>query len=385
MKYAPSIVVVAYNRPNSIRRLLFSLRNLISKSEIKLIISIDNKEPDNLEVLKIADDYDWPFGNKEVIYHPRHLGLKQHVLQCGDLSQKYGSVIILEDDLFVSPHMYDYAVKALEYYEADESIGGISLFNQPRNEMVLLPFTPINDDSDVYFLQFPSSLGQAWTKDHWMGFRKWYNESPDISKIVHKNILTWPETSWKKYFAAYLNAHNKYFVFPRHSFTTNFNDPGTHMKKLSNFEGQVQLRLYNGPYRFKDISDSYCRYDATLELLPVLVKQLSSKLDEYDFEMDLYGLKDLQSVKKPYIITSKQTYNPVRGFMRALKPHEMNVILDLEGNDLSLCRTGEALTLENEYIKRLADYRYYYTRHIPGWKLQSFNYVQRIRQRMKNF
>lgn len=383
LKYTPPIVVVAYNRPTSLKRILFSLEKLKNVSGIKIIISIDNKAPDNNDVRIIAENYEWPFGEKEVIYHSQHLGLRQHVLQCGDLSEKYGSVIILEDDLFVSPYMYDYAIEALDYYHTDDTIGGISLFNQPVNEIIRLPFAPIKDDSDVYFLQFPSSLGQVWTKDQWKQFREWYNEKPDISNIVHKKISSWPETSWKKYYTAHLITHNKYFVFPRYSLTTNFNDPGTHLKKLSNFEGQVHLRLFDGPYRFKNLSDSYCVYDSTLELLPENVKKLSPWLNDYDFELDLYDLKDIQSVKSPYLITSKLTDKPVRGFQRALKPHEMNIILNLPGDDFFLCRNEDVLTAKNEYVRRLADYKYFYTKHIPGWKLQFFNYLQRVRQKMR--
>ena len=56
------------------------------------------------------------------------------MLQCGDISYEYGSVIVLEDDLFVSPFFYKYAVEAQEFYRDDNRIGGISLYNQPRQE-----------------------------------------------------------------------------------------------------------------------------------------------------------------------------------------------------------------------------------------------------------
>lgn len=383
-RFHPVIVVVAFNRPRSLERILNSLLQVRYAEGVELIISIDNQAPNNYPVRDIAQRYEWPFGEKEVIYRSEHLGLRNHILKCGDLSEKYGSVIILEDDLFVSPYMYNYAVKALEYYDSDNNIGGVSLYHQPINEMVLLPFAPINDDSDVHFIQFPSSWGQAWTKKHWKKFREWYDEMPDISTIIHKNILSWPETSWKKYFAAYLISHNKYFVFPRYSFTTNFNDPGTHLKTLSNFEGQVHLRLFDGPYRFKKLSESYCVYDSTLELLPEKLKYLSSGLEDYDFEMDLYGLKDPRSISKPYMITSKPSRNPMKGYKRALKPHEMNIIFDLRGDEFSLCRKNDVLLDENNYDRKLADYKYFYTRNIPGWKLQTFNYLQRLKQKIKH-
>jgi hypothetical protein len=159
--YNPVIVVVAYNRPVSLKRLLSSLEKSRSIENAKLIISIDNQEPRNFNVKEIAEEFHWPFGEKEVIYQKQRLGLRKHILQCGDLAKKYGSVIILEDDLFVSPVFYEYTIDALKYYDNDENIAGISLYNPPIHDLCSNPFRPIQNESDVYFMQFPSSLGQA--------------------------------------------------------------------------------------------------------------------------------------------------------------------------------------------------------------------------------
>ena len=37
-------------------------------------------------------------------------------------------------------YFYDYAVQALEYYESDEKIGGISLYNHVDEDMTEMPF-----------------------------------------------------------------------------------------------------------------------------------------------------------------------------------------------------------------------------------------------------
>jgi len=213
--FNPAIVVVAYNRPCSLLRLLSSLKHIKIDGEAPLIISIDNDEPNNLEVKDIAEKYTWPYGSKKVKYQERHIGLREHVLQCGDYASEFGSVIILEDDLFVSPFFYEYAIHALEYYNGDNQIGGISLYNQPVQNIVEYPFKALYDNSDVYFMQFPSSLGQAWTNTHWKEFRDWYASEPDLNRInIPAKILGWPKSSWKKYFCAFLLEKNKFFVFP---------------------------------------------------------------------------------------------------------------------------------------------------------------------------
>ena len=315
-----------------------SLRNALEITQAKLIISIDNQAPGNYPVRDLANRFEWPFGEKEVRYHPEHLGLRRHILKCGDVSLEYGSVIILEDDLYVSPYFYNYAVKALEFYGGEPRIGGISLYNQPIQEITQYPFTPINDPSDVYFLQFPSSLGQVWTADQWSSFRSWYGDGRDLSSIVMPGYIKnrWPETSWKKYFCGYLVDKDKYFVFPRISLTTNFNDPGSNLKKVGKPPGTGSTRIFGGPYRFVNLAESYSVYDAYLELEPWIAKRWNPLLAEYDITMDLYGTKDLEAISSSYVITLKDSSNPVRSFRRAMKPHEMNILFDLQGGDFHL-------------------------------------------------
>jgi hypothetical protein len=373
MKYTPAIVVVAFNRPDSLKRLLSSLTNSKKAEGARLIISIDNNEPENLPVVEIARNFQWPFGEKEVIYQPVRLGLRKHILQCGDLSQKYGSVIILEDDLYVSPYFYDFAVQALEYYETDEHIGGISLYHHVDEDMTELPFSPIKDDSDVYFIQFPSSWGQAWSESQWNKFRGWYDGNPDISKIrISPQVLSWRESSWKKYFNAYLVDADKYFVFPRVSLTTNFNDKGTHKVLDINHNGQSPLRITDTNYRFKHCSDSHCKYDAHFELSEKSVLHFCPDLANYSFELDLYGIKNLEQITVPYIITIRPSRSYIKGYQRALKPHEMNIILNLPGKDIRLCKKEDVRTNDQSYQKRYADYKYYYDNHLSGFRLSIY-------------
>jgi hypothetical protein len=374
MKYNPVIVVVAFNRIRSLERLLHSLKSAKNIQNAKLIISIDNKDPENINVRNLAEGFEWPFGEKEVIYQRERLGLKKHVLQCGDLSQKYGSVIILEDDLMVSPYFYDYAVKALEFYGGDDKIGGISLFNYPYEDICDLPFTPVKDDSDVYFIKFPSSLGQTWTAKHWADFREWLDKGPDLRTIpISEQVFNWPETSWKKLFSAFLVALDKYFVFPRLSLTTNFNDKGTHKSLDINYNGQAPLKFFENDLRFKSFDHSYCIYDAHFELEASTVKKFCPDLANFDFELDLYGHKELSRIRSSHIITSRPVKNCIRSFMRALKPHEMNILLELSGKDLKLCRKEDILPIKNTSAWFLSEYKYYIDSYLMRFKLLIYN------------
>lgn len=374
----PVIIVVAYNRADSLKRLLQSLLYAKEISAAKLIISIDNQAPQNFDVKELADSFEWPFGEKEVQYQSEHLGLKKHILKCGNLTQEYESVIILEDDLFVSPYFYKYAIAAKAFYANDEQIGGISLYNQPRQEAEELPFFPLMDHSDVYFMQLPSSLGQLWTRDQWKQFKTWYDTGPDLSReMLPAYIYRWPETSWKKYFAAYILDQNKYFVYPRISLTTNFFDSGAHMTDSSSHGGQTPLKLIDSKFRFLSFVDSDCVYDMNLELKAASIKRLSVEEINYDFELDLYGSKEIDKIKTPYVITSRPCHHPIKGYRRALKPHEMNVIFNLEGSDLSLCKKEDIILRKMNSAERLSEFKYYYTNSIRGTKFFIYRYFRK--------
>ena len=122
-----AIVVIAYNRVLPLKRLLGSLAraDYPKDSDIPLIISIDKS--DNEEVLQAAEAFSWEHGEKRIITHEKRLGLKKHVLECGNHSRQYGSVILLEDDLFIMRDFYHYTRAALDFVKADKRIGGVSL------------------------------------------------------------------------------------------------------------------------------------------------------------------------------------------------------------------------------------------------------------------
>jgi len=380
-EYKPVIVVVAFNRVNSLQRILNSLAESLCPAGTKLIISIDNNGQ-NENVVTLAKEFDWQMGAKEVIYQDEHLGLRNHIIKCGDLTYDYGSVIILEDDLVVSPYFYKYAQEALTFYKDAEEIGGISLYNLTYTEASKQPFVPLKDDSDVYFKQVPSSLGQAWSKVQWDAFKKWYKTDPDVKSIkgIPVKVKNWPPSSWKKFYYAYLVERDKYFVFPQNSFTTNFNDLGENMIMKTYF-GQVRLEIAETTYKFKSLDESINVYDAHSELLPGRLKKLQPLLAEYDFESDLYNKKE--SFTKDYILTSKTCTNYIMGFTRAMKPMEMNIIYNINGNDLVLAKREDVLA-ESLSMDEFEDEFAYFYKNIFDTDILIKLIINRMKRRIKS-
>ncbi len=341
------IIVIAYNRPKSLKRLLESLvRAKYPNEKIPLIISID-KADDNQEVVEIARAFKWQHGIKTINEEKTNLGLRRHVLQCGDLSQTYGSAILLEDDLYVSPNFYTYTKAALDFSDDKEYIAGVSLYNHLLNVHSLDAFLPIEDGYDNWYFQFASSWGQAWTKKQWKGFRNWYTDGMVLkaSNILPRNVTDWSNKSWLKYYISYLVSENKYFLFPKIGFSTNFSDLGTHVGHDST-AFQVPLDYSNKfHYNFSSLYESNSIYDAFFENIK-LAKQLGFETNELC--VDLYGLKKRES--KKYWLTSRiENYKIIDSFGRSLKPIETNILENIAGKDIFLYDTSVEEKNSNTY------------------------------------
>ena len=391
--YRPAIVVVAFNRTHTLQRILGSIQRAVCPEETKLIISIDNNGQ-NQEVADIARSFVWKCGEKDVIYHNEHMGMIKHFSFCGNLSNEYGSIILLEDDMVVSPYFYQFSQQSLNYYKDSDEIIGISLYNLPYTEATKLSFIPLHDNADVYFSQVPCTLSWAYSNKHWDRFMKWFEMEPDLTKIEGLPLVVhqyWSKASFKKYLYGYMVENDKYFVYPNKSYSTNFNDLGTHMAGNS-FMGQVSLQMASKKIEFKSIRESMVVYDAYSEIIPNRLNRLTDILSDYDYEVDLYGQKE--SFSKEYVLTSKPCNNVIKGFKRAMKPHELNIVYNIKGEDFKLAKSAD-VRFSIQYVKDIIFktqsaedfndlFNYYYT-NVPDTRILVKILLSRIKNRIRGF
>jgi len=329
------IVIAAYNRKAPLERLLGSLKNAVYPDDVKLIISIDGST-DNGEIIDIAKRFKWNYGEKQIITSEHNMGLRNHILKCGRLAKEYDGIILFEDDLYVAPYFYDYVIQSHKVYGNDKNITGIALYSHQYNETACLPFKPIDDGYDIFFMQVACSWGQSWLTHQWKEFEEWYdsNYGLDLSddKDVPPDVRLWPTSSWKKYYLKYMVENSKYFVYARISLTTNFADPGVHHQGTNIF--QVPLLCRKKEYVFSKLEYSIAKYDAYCEVVPETLKKFVKELEDYDFEVDLYGMKNKREVILDYIITTQYLSCSVRSFGRNLKPHEHNICENISGDEI---------------------------------------------------
>ena len=336
MSYTPAIVIAAYNRPHTLSRLLRSVANAhYSSANIPLVISIDKSDSD--EVLQIAEAFTWAHGEKKIIRQESNLGLKQHIMTCGNLSAEYSSIVMLEDDLLVAPYFYSYSVQALNHYSNDGSIAGISLYSYAITENGFLPFYPLADGNSQYFMQLPSSWGQAYTAAQWKRFIDWYEGNNTAINALPSYINAWSTQSWKKHFVQYMMENDKYFVFPKTAYTTNCGDPGVNTDRQGLYQVQLAQVAHSGT--FADRRDSNAIYDAWFELQPKQMSVLAKQLSDYDYTVDLYGTKDLVSIKTNYLLSSKPCAKPIFTYGNLLPDVVQNISLESEGKFFSFGET----------------------------------------------
>jgi hypothetical protein len=384
----PAIVVNAYQRPSALERLLASLRgaDYPDGARIPLVISIDGGgDP---EVRTLADRFEWPFGDKRVIVADQNLGVVQHFFVCGDLSREYGSIIYLEDDLLVSPVFYHFAAQALPFYGPDSRVGGVSLYALWFNGYTQQPFVPLEDGSDVFFLQVPYTQGLAVTRAQWERFVAWLESeahAPRLDLPLHQAWLHFRDAhDWFPMLARFVIATDRFWVYPRLSLTTGFGDAGEHFSAPTTFF-QVPLQRSKTRFALNSLDDSLAAYDSFFEMRPERLDRLTSALRAYDYDVDLYATKSRRQLHSTYALTTRPCRKPVASFALSMWPMEANVVHAVPGCDIHLCRAAD---LQWDRLSRLVTWRrhqLFFTRGRPPGvrtrlKLALAAFVQKLRR-----
>jgi len=349
-----AIVVVGYNRIAPLSRLLTSLQNADYKiSGVPLYISIDCSGDE--ELYEYVDKFVWNHGNKYLNIQNERLGLRNHIIQCGDLTQFFKAIILLEDDIYVSEYFYKYVIDAIDFYGDDDKIGGISLY---QHEMWNgnLPILYCQGDSDTYLWQHPASWGECWTKKQWSTFREWYDkfEDSEFQEIDMPEYMKRWNKAWSKYFMAFLIQTDRYFVFPYISLTTCFGDAGEHSNS-SSMLGQTTLLA--GERNFK-----FCNSDLLMQYDIYGVNQNIYNwigISKQDLCVDWYGNNNNIRRCRFLLTTFKLPLTIVRTYGLFLKPIDLNVKLKIKGEGIYLYDCEENIIKTADLKLPLSNIKYY--------------------------
>ena len=170
MSYAP-ILLFVYNRPEHTRRCIQSLLKNSLASESNLFIYADGaKDNTQQEAVNEVRNYIRTIqGFKQItlVERSENWGLARNIID-GVTTQvnRYGKVIVLEDDLVVAPYFLQFMNDALEVYKDEPKVGHIQACD----------FTQDTTLPDTFLIKWTGSWGWATWDRAWKHFNPNGNE-----------------------------------------------------------------------------------------------------------------------------------------------------------------------------------------------------------------
>ncbi len=248
--FAP-IVLFTYSRVDHTKRVVESLLTNNEAKDSELFIFSDGAKDESKEcavnenrryIHTIAG-----FKSVTIIEREKNYGLANSLIAgITDVIGKYGKVIVVEDDLVVSPYFLKFMNDGLRKYENEERVGAISAFIYPVNKKL-----PTN-----FFLRYFNCWGWAIWK------RSWDLLNTDTKYLLRKMRFLSKEfdvgggagaygnlycqkvglvDSWWVRLYASLFLANKLTLYPGQSLTTNegLDGSGTHCVETSDIISKV--------------------------------------------------------------------------------------------------------------------------------------------------
>ncbi|KAA6321497.1 hypothetical protein EZS27_028861, partial [termite gut metagenome] len=129
MIYAP-ILLFVYNRPKHVRQMISSLlQNTLAAKSPLFIYSDAAKDKENHMPVEETRKYIRTvtgFESVTIVEREENWGLAKSIID-GVTTQinRFGRVIVLEDDLIVAPHFLQFMNDALEVYKDEQKVGHI--------------------------------------------------------------------------------------------------------------------------------------------------------------------------------------------------------------------------------------------------------------------
>ena len=159
------ILLFTYNRPLHTRRLVESLRRNAEARQSHLIVYSDGpRTPEASTAVAETRRYLHTitgFRQVEIIERAENRGLSKSIIGgVTEQLERYGRVIVLEDDLVVAPHFLRFMNNALEAYEDDTRVGHIQACDFTGN-----PALP-----PTFFIRWTGSWGWATWQRAWQLF-----------------------------------------------------------------------------------------------------------------------------------------------------------------------------------------------------------------------
>lgn len=239
------VLIFSYTRLDSLKKVLEKInKNKVNDTDL-YIFSDGYKNENDKEKVEIVREYIFKFKNKnnfknvEIIVSETNKGVDRSIIEGVSLIiKKYGSVIVLEDDIVVSDTFVEYMNMCLNYYKNEDrvfSVGGYC----PDIEL---------HTNNVFFFPRIESWGWGIWKDRWdsidwdlNGFDEFSKSDKSIDAFNRGGndlfeILCAHKEAWDVRTCYTAFKKSAYTVYPPISLVQNigFNGDGVHFKESTN-------------------------------------------------------------------------------------------------------------------------------------------------------
>jgi hypothetical protein len=176
------IALFVYSRPNHTRHVLDSLRrNTLSGQSDLIIFSDAARKPEHEasvnSVRAMIQKVDG-FKSVRVVQRDRNLGLAASIEDgVRQICDDYGKVIVVEDDLIVSPYFLAFLNASLDRYEGEASVMQVSAYMFPGS---------YDAECDALFLPLISCWGWATWKRAW---EQYDPKASGFSRLKEDSVL----------------------------------------------------------------------------------------------------------------------------------------------------------------------------------------------------
>lgn len=249
------IVLFVYNRLSHTKKTIESLnKNKLAIDSNLFIYSDHAKNKDSEQKVQKVRDYIGGingFKSVTIIYREENFGLADSIIDgVTSVVNRYGKIIVLEDDIVTSPFFLKFMNDALDFYQENNTVWHISGWNYPINQDKI---------EDVFLWRLMNCWGWATWKKEWSFFEK--NTDLMMAKFNKKDIykfnLDGSENFWKQILQNKRNEINSWAIFwyatiflnkglclnPSKTFVLNIGHDGSgvHCDINSNFNDSLSL------------------------------------------------------------------------------------------------------------------------------------------------
>lgn len=159
-------VVFAYNRPDHLRRTISALAENHGARDTEVFVFVDGPKSESKktvqdEVVSVAKSYEGSFKSMTLNISEKNKGLAGSIIGgVGEIIEKYGRVIVVEDDSVSAKNFLSFMNNALDFYKDDPEIWSVGGYTVPME-------LPKDYGHSVIKTRRSSSYAWATWEDRW--------------------------------------------------------------------------------------------------------------------------------------------------------------------------------------------------------------------------